>query len=53
MVASLLLFPLEINMRHDLVKEIISHQQGDVFWFNSKNLKCEVNHLVHIIFTIW
>ena len=52
MVASLLLFSWEINLRHDLVKEIIGHQQGDVFRFNSKNLKCEVHHLLHIIFAI-
>ena len=53
MVASLLLFSWEINLRHDLLKEIIGHQQGDVFWFNSKNLKRKVHHLLHIIFAIW
>ena len=53
MVASLLLFPFELNLRHDLVKEIIGNQQGHVFRFNSKNLKCEVHHLVHIILAIW
>ena len=53
MVASLLLFPFKIDLRHDLVKEIIGHQQGDVFRLDSQNLKCEIHHFFHIIFAIW
>ena len=53
MVACLLLFPLEIDLRHDLVKEIIGHQKRDIFRFDSKNLKCEVKHLFDIVLAPW
>ena len=49
LMMSLLFFPFEQDVLSDFVKEIISHQKGNVFRFYSQNLNCEVQHFFDVI----
>ena len=52
-MASLLLLPFEKDLLCDFVKEIVGDQKGNIFRFDSQNLKCEVERLFDVILAPW
>ena len=49
--ASLFILLFKSDLLHELVKKIFSHQKFDVFWFDSRILEGEVQHLRNVIDT--
>ena len=48
LAVNLLLFPFKMDLLHDLIKQIFSHQKVTIFRFDSQNFDAEVQHLFNI-----